>query len=140
MNVHYSSKTDEWGTPPDLFEKLNAEFNFTPDVCATPGRQMVSRYFSPEQDGLAQPWALGEVCWMNPPYGREISKWVKKAHDSRARVVGLLPARTDTAWWHDYVMIGNTEIRFLRGRLKFRDATGQARYPAPFPSAVVIWY
>ena len=132
MNVHFMSKTDEWETPQGFFDKLNTEFGFTLDVCATPKNTKCVRYFSKADDGLRLSWA-DERCWMNPPYGREIGKWMKKAKDSGALVVCLVPARTDTAWWHDYVIKG--EVRFIRGRLKF----GGQKNSAPFPSAVVIF-
>ena len=135
MNVHFMSKTDEWETPRGVFDKLNTEFGFTLDVCATPANAKCIRYFDMAEDGLAQSW-IGYRCWMNPPYGRKIGKWIKKAFESSqngATVVCLIPARTDTAWWHDYVMKG--QIRFIRGRLKF----GGQKNSAPFPSAVVIF-
>lgn len=135
MAVHFSSKTSDWETPQDFFDLLNSEFHFELDVCAKPENAKCPRYFTPEEDGLKQKWT--GVCWMNPPYGREIGRWVKKAYDSAhggATVVCLLPARTDTSWWHDYCMKAD-EIRFIRGRLKF----GGAKHPAPFPSAVVIF-
>lgn len=134
MAVHFSSKTSDWETPQDFFDRLNSEFHFELDVCASPENAKCPRYFTPEEDGLKQKWT--GVCWMNPPYGREIGRWVKKAYESAqegATVVCLLPARTDTSWWHDYCMKG--EIRFIRGRLKF----GGAKHPAPFPSAVVVF-
>lgn len=135
MDVHFSSKTDLWETPQDTFDKLAAEFGpFTLDVCATSDNAKCQRYYTREDDGLAQPW--DGVCWMNPPYGRGIKAWMRKAYEasrSGATVVCLVPARTDTAWWHDYAMKG--QIRFLRGRLKF----GGAANSAPFPSAVVVF-
>lgn len=135
MKVHYSSKTPVWETPQDFFEKLNAEFGITTDVCALAENTKCEQFYSPEQDGLAQDWK--GVCWMNPPYGREIPKWVKKAYDSAiagdATTICLLPARTDTRWWHDYAMKG--EIRFIKGRLRF----GGMKDNAPFPNAVVIF-
>jgi DNA N-6-adenine-methyltransferase (Dam). len=134
MAVHFSSETDEWPTPQDFFDKLNEEFHFTLDVCATPENAKCPRYFTKSENGLLQKWE--GICWMNPPYGREIGQWVKKAYESAiggATVVCLLPARTDTSWWHDYCMKG--EVRFIRGRLKF----GGASENAPFPSAVVIF-
>ena len=133
--VHYSSATDQWATPQDLFDQLAAKYPFTIDVCALPSNAKCRRYFSPEQDGLTQDWN-GEVCWMNPPYGREIKRWMAKAVDEwqkGATVVCLVPSRTDTAWWHDYAMQG--EITFLRGRLKF----GNAKNSATFPSAIVVY-
>lgn len=134
--VMFSSATDLWATPQDFFDNLNAEFNFTTDVCAIPENAKCRYYFTPEIDGLSVAWA--GRCWMNPPYGREIGKWVKKAHDEVKRgvplVVCLLPARTDTKWFHDYIY-GQAEIRFIRGRLKF----GGSKNSAPFPSMVVIF-
>ena len=133
--VMFSSKTDLWETPQDFFEKLDREFGFELDVCALPENAKCSRYFSPMDDGLEQDWT--GVCWCNPPYGREIEKWVKKAYISAiegAPVVMLLPARTDTRWFHDWIY-GKTEIRFIRGRLKF----GGAEYGAPFPNMVVVF-
>jgi phage N-6-adenine-methyltransferase len=134
MAVHFSSETDEWPTPQDFFDRLNEEFHFELDVCATHENAKCPRYFTRRENGLLQQWT--GVCWMNPPYGREIGQWVKKAYESAlggATVVCLLPSRTDTAWWHDYCMKG--EIRFVRGRLKFGDASENA----PFPSAVVVF-
>ena len=128
----FSSKTDMWATPKDFFEKINLEFNFDLDVCAIPENAKCEKFFSPEQDGLKQEW-VGK-CWMNPPYGREIGKWVKKAYESKTLVVALLPARTDTKWFHEYIY-GKAEIRFIKGRLKF----GGSSNSAPFPSMLVIW-
>ena len=132
----FSSRTDEWATPDDFFQKLDDEFHFDLDVCATPENAKCKRYFTKEQDGLKQEWK--GTCWMNPPYGRQISLWVKKALDSArggATVVCLLPARTDTAWWHGYVIAQAAEVRFIRGRLRF----GGSKSNAPFPSAVVVF-
>lgn len=132
----FSSQTDLWATPQAFFDTLNAEFHFDLDVCATPENAKCEQYYSKQQDGLAQKW-LG-TCWMNPPYGREIWKWVKKAHESAnsemATVVCLLPARTDTRWFHDYIY-GKAEIRFVRGRLKF----GDSQNSAPFPSMIAVF-
>jgi phage N-6-adenine-methyltransferase len=115
---------------------LNDEFHFSLDVCATEETAKCRRYFTKEDDALSMEWS--GVCWMNPPYGRKIGVWLKKAYESTisndATVVCLIPARTDTAWWHDYVMKAN-EIRFIRGRLKF----GDAKNSAPFPSAIVVF-
>lgn len=133
--VHFSSESREWSTPQELFDEYNARFCFEIDVCAAPENAKCPRYFTKEDDGLAQEWR--GVCWMNPPYGRGIGAWVRKAFETADRgkgtVVCLLPARTDTSWWHDYAMKG--EIVFLRGRLKF----GGAKNSAPFPSAIVIF-
>jgi phage N-6-adenine-methyltransferase len=135
LAVHFSSKTGLWGTPMSFFAVLNAEFGFTLDVCALPENAKCLRFFSPCDDGLRQSWR--GICWMNPPYGREIRRWVEKAYQSAqqgAVVVCLLPARTDTHWWHTWVMRAD-EVRFVRGRLKF----GDSKNSAPFPSAVVVF-
>ena len=135
MSVHFSSTSDMWETPQPVFDALNLEFGgFTVDVCATEQNAKCIRYFDQAIDGLRQDWC-GNV-WMNPPYGRVIGKWVKKAYESAqggATVVCLLPSRTDTKWWHDYCIKG--EVRFIRGRLKF----GGHKNSAPFPSAIVIF-
>lgn len=133
----FSSATDLWATPQWLFDDFNAEFGFTLDACALPSNAKCAKYFTPEVDGLAQDWS-GEVVWCNPPYGREIGKWVKKcAEESKKNdttVVALLPARTDTKWFHEYIY-HKAEVVFLRGRLKF----GDAKNSAPFPSMIVIF-
>lgn len=133
----FSSNTCEWATPKEFFAEYDREFGFDVDVCALPENAQCDRYFTPEQDGLTQEWE--GTCWMNPPYGRRIGHWIKKAYESSlngATVVCLVPARTDTAWWHDFCMKG--EIRFLRGRIYFEQGNG-ARSAAPFPSAVVVF-
>ena len=143
QSVHFMSLTCEWGTPQGLFDQLDAEFHFTLDVCADAGNTKCVRYFAnpenkvldPTADGLAQSWA-GEVCWMNPPYGLALRRWISKASAEAAMgavVVALVPSRTDTAWWHNHCM--KHEIRFIRRRLKFGGATGYA----PFPSAIVVF-
>jgi site-specific DNA-methyltransferase (adenine-specific) len=136
-DVMFSSKTDLWATPQDFFDELDKEFSFTLDVCALPENAKCKAYYTPEVDGLSQPWP-GRV-WCNPPYGREIGKWVSKAYLSvfsgtADLVVLLLPARTDTRWFHDYIY-QKAEIRFIKGRLKFSGA----RYNAPFPCMVVVF-
>lgn len=133
-NVHFSSKTDLWSTPQDFFDELNKEFNFTLDPCATSDNAKCDKFYTKEDDGLEQDWS-NEVVFMNPPYGREIGKWVEKASKEKAIVVCLVPSRTDTRWWHDYVIEGGAEVRFIKGRLKFGGATNSA----PFPSAVVVF-
>lgn len=134
-DVFASSATCEWATPQELFDRLNAQYHFETDVCATAENAKCGKFYTKEQDGMKQDWR--GVCWMNPPYGKEIGKWMEKAYtESRtagATVVCLVPARTDTAWWHDYAMKGN--ITFLRGRLKF----GGCKNSAPFPSAIVVF-
>ena len=101
-DLMFSSKTDLWETPQDLFDKYNDIYNFETDVCALPENAKCKKYFTPETDGLKQEWK--GVCWCNPPYGREIGKWVEKAVNSFATVVMLLPARTDTKWFHDFCL------------------------------------
>lgn len=133
----YTSNTDEWSTPQHIFDELHREFNFTLDAAASSENAKCKRYYDKQIDGLKQSWA-GETVWCNPPYGRKIGAWMKKAlmesRHPRTTVVMLVRARTDTAWFHDYVY-HRAEIRFLRGRLKF----GGAKYNAPFTSMVVIY-
>jgi phage N-6-adenine-methyltransferase len=136
MSVHFSSKTAEWYTPRDLLAILEKAYGkFTLDPCATAENAVCECFFTKEQDGLSQKW-FGNV-FMNPPYGREIGKWVRKAYEETdgncEQVVCLLPARTDTAWFHDYCAKG--KIEFLRGRLKF----GGSKNSAPFPSMLVVF-
>jgi phage N-6-adenine-methyltransferase len=130
----FSSCRQDWETPFDLFQLLDLEFGFDLDVCATKANAKCPVYFSPDQDSLKQLWR--GTCWMNPPYGRMIARWMAKAYLSSlagATVVCLVPARTDTQWWHEFAMRG--EIRFLEGRLKF----GGQDNSAPFPSAIVVF-
>ena len=137
MDVHYSSKTNEWSTPQAFFDELDKEFNFTLDPCATSENAKCNNYFTVEDDGLKQDWS-NDVVFMNPPYGREIKYWVQKAYEESlkgATVVCLIPARTDTTYWHNYIFGKADDIRFLRGRLKF----GDSKNPAPFPSAIIIY-
>lgn len=137
MEVHYSSKSNEWATPQNLFDELNDEFNFTLDPCATDENAKCSKYFTIEDDGLSKDWS-NDVVFMNPPYGREIKKWIKKAYEESlngATVVCLIPARTDTTYWHDFIFGKANDIRFLKGRLKF----GNSKNSAPFPSAIVVY-
>ncbi|MEE9491240.1 MAG: DNA N-6-adenine-methyltransferase, partial [Dehalococcoidia bacterium] len=131
----FSSGTGDWATPQEFFERLDAEFHFTLDPCATPDNAKCKHFYTLRDNGLAQPWTGAVFC--NPPYGSEIKRWVRKAYreaQAGAAVVCLLPARTDTRWWHGYVMRAH-EIRFVKGRLKF----GGGASSAPFPSAVVIF-
>jgi site-specific DNA-methyltransferase (adenine-specific) len=135
LRVHFSSATDEWATPQWLFDELNARFAFTLDPCATPQNAKCSTYFTRSEDGLVQDWGDNTV-FMNPPYGRAIGQWMKKAYEASrigATVVCLVPARTDTAWWHCYALKG--KYRFLRGRLRFEGG----KHSAPFPSAIVVF-
>ena len=137
LDVMYKSTKHDWGTPQALFDLLDREFNFSTDVCATAANAKVPRYYTPEQNALAQRWR--GVCWMNPPYGREIGKWLAHAFaaaQSGATVVALVPARTDTHWWWSYCRYA--EVRLLRGRLKFEDGSNKPSC-APFPSAIVVF-
>lgn len=133
----FTSNTPEWETPQDLFDSLNAEFAFELDVCATFENNKCPKYFDIKEDGLKQNWRnWGGYKWMNPPYGREIGKWVERA-SIMGKTVALLPARTDTRWFHDYIYNKlKVEIRFIKGRLKFGGSTNSA----PFPSMIVIFY
>lgn len=134
-SVHFQSQTAEWATPQDLFDSLNHEFNFLLDVCATAENAKCARFFTKKENGLVQPWV--GTCFCNPPYGSQIRHWIEKAFRSSqegATVVLLLPARTDTQYWHDYVTRAS-EIRFLKGRLRF----GGSPNSAPFPSAIVVF-
>jgi len=129
----FSSVRLDYSTPRAFYQALDAEFAFAVDVCADNSNAKCSHYY-PGGSGLLLNWE--SPAYMNPPYGRQVVKWVEKAYQESRRgntVVALLPARTDTRWWHDYVMKAD-EIRFVRGRLHFDD-----RGPAPFPSCVVIW-
>lgn len=137
MSVHFSSKSNEWTTPQYLFDELNDEFNFTLDPCATDENAKCSKYFTIEDDGLSKDWS-NDVVFMNPPYGREIKHWIKKAYEESlkgATVVCLIPARTDTTYWHVFIFDKADDIRFLKGRLKF----GNGKNSAPFPSAIVVY-
>lgn len=129
----FTSTTDEWATPQYLFDALDKEFHFELDVCANHENHKCAKYFTKTDDGLSMPWG-GVTIWCNPPYGREIGKWVAKCVDHPGTAVMLLPARTDTRWFHDYIY-NKAEIRFIKGRLKF----GDSKNSAPFPSMVVIF-
>jgi len=142
----FSNKNNAWCTPRDFFNKLNQEFNFTLDPCCLPKSALCKKFYTPDDDGLKQSWD-NEVVFCNPPYGRELGKWVKKASESRGgQVVMLIPARTDTRYFHDYIyQKENVEIRFIKGRLKFIDMDyigkeeDRKMSPAPFPSMIVIF-
>lgn len=133
--VIFSSKRADWATPQALFDELNREFGFTLDVAADDTNAKCARYYTQVDDGLLSPWS--GVVWCNPPYGPCVGDWVEKAYREAGRGVTsvlLLPARTDTAWFHAYVL-NKADIRFVRGRLKFSDGRGSA----PFPSMIVIF-
>jgi len=133
----FTSITDDWETPQYLFDELNAEFHFNLDACATEKNAKCKGYYTKEQDGLSQKW--DDRTWCNPPYGKQIGMWVKKAAEESIKgklIVMLIPARTDTKWFHDYIYNKcGVEVRFLKGRLKF----GASKNSAPFPSMVVIF-
>lgn len=140
MSVHYASERMDWGTPPGFFGRIQRLFALDLDVAATAHNALCARFYGVGgelEDGLSAPW--DGRCWMNPPYGREISKWTARAAERTSIatpiVVGLVPARTDTRWWHDSVMPYADEIILVRGRLRFVGAPASA----PFPSAVVVW-
>jgi site-specific DNA-methyltransferase (adenine-specific) len=133
----FSSESMEWTTPQAFFDELNREFNFTLDPASSENNHKCKKYYTMNDDGLQQNWQ-GEVVFLNPPYGRTLRLWVEKAYiESRkpnTTVVMLIPARTDTSYFHDFIL-NKAEIRFLRGRLKF----GGSKDSAPFPSMVVVY-
>jgi site-specific DNA-methyltransferase (adenine-specific) len=136
MMKQFTNQDPTWETPQWLFDLISEEFGFTLDVCSNHENAKCEKHFTVDDNGLAQSWSE-HTCWMNPPYGRDVRKWCKKAYEESiggALVVGLVPARVDTGWWFDYC-INAAEIRFIRGRLRFGDSNSNA----PFPSAVVIW-
>jgi len=139
QGIMFSSKSNEWATPQDFYNQLDAEFGFTLDPCASQSTAKCSSFYTADDDGLSKDWG-GQTVFMNPPYGRKIGNWIQKAYEegekSNTRVVALIPARTDTKYWHNYCMKA-TEIRFVKGRLKF--GQGNTKNSAPFPSAVVVF-
>ena len=134
----FSSDKNFWETPQKLFDELDAEFHFTLDAAASDSNHKCARYFTQNDDGLRQNWG-GETVFCNPPYGRNIAAWVIKCWQEAKQpgtiVVMLIPARTDTRYFHDFIYHQATEIRFIKGRLKF----GGQNNPAPFPSMVVVF-
>jgi phage N-6-adenine-methyltransferase len=152
-SIHFTSESNEWSTPQDLFDRLNEEFKFTLDAAATPENAKCEKFFTYIENGLAQSWR-GERVWLNPPYGSDLGRWVEKAvFDSSEVTVMLVPARTDTQWWSlfwDYDKhraAEGCEVRFLKGRLKFgggkqmrrsRQQSSCSEKDAPFASAIVI--
>jgi len=142
-DVMFSSKSNEWGTPINLFNKLNSKFNFTLDPCCTINNKKCEKYFTIETNGLNQSWK-DEIVFCNPPYGRQIGKWVAKAYNECTKfgttIVMLIPSRTDTKWFHSYIY-NKFQIMFIAGRLKFEneDNTNLKLMPAPFPSMLVLF-
>ena len=134
----FSSNSNEWATPQKFFDELNAEFGFTLDPCATDKNHKCPLYFTQTANGLLQNWG-GQRVFCNPPYGRAIGTWVRKCYEEAQKpdtlVVMLIPARTDTAYFHDYIYHKAKEVRFIRGRLHFNESP----QGAPFPSMVVIF-
>jgi phage N-6-adenine-methyltransferase len=139
FRVLFSAVDNTHTTPPAVLKAIHDEFKPELDVCATKETAVCSQYLSPEVDGLAQKWS--GICWMNPPYGKELPQWMEKAMVSAqqdgATVICLVPARTDTRWWHDFALKAS-EIRFIKGRLKFGHPNSKG-HAAPFPSALVIF-
>jgi site-specific DNA-methyltransferase (adenine-specific) len=139
-NGRYNGNGRTWETPPEVFEPLHAEYHFTLDVCAQAGTNKVPLFYDEKLNGLLHPWDR-ERCFMNPPYGREIYAWTRKAREESklgALVVGLLPASTDLAWWHDDVL-GHAEIiKWYKGRIRFLTG-GPYRASGFFPSVAVLW-
>lgn len=138
--VVFSHEWEEWETPQRFFDALDVEFHFGIDVCASADNAKCKNFFSIKDDGLSQNWGGYGTIWCNPPYGRQISCWIRKALEESKQgntTVMLIPARTDTQWFHDYVYQNpDVELRFVRGRLKF----GGAQNSAPFPSMVLIFH
>src|SRR5947209_845383 len=134
--VLFSSDSEEWATPPSLFEKLDRRYHFTLDPCATPENALCPTYFTKEDDGLQQDWK-DHRCFVNPPYGRQMRAWARKCFEAAqagALVVLLAHARVDTRWYHEWVE-GKAKVTFLRGRLRFGDAESSA----PFPSMLAVY-
>lgn len=141
MDVHFSSATNEWATPQALYDWLNEIFGFTLDPCCTKATAKCRKFYTIKEDGLKQDWQ-NEVVFMNPPYGREIGHWVKKAYQEassgRCKVVCLIPARTDTRWWYKYCTQAKA-IMFFVGRVKFECNGKPSGISAPFPSCAVVF-
>lgn len=132
----YSSDRMDWETPQDLFDELDSEFHFTLDPCADDNNHKCAIYFTKDDDGLSKDWGTHRV-FCNPPYGREIGEWVKKCSEHNGIAVMLIPARTDTKWFHQYIYNKfGVSVRFLKGRLKF----GGSSNSAPFPSMIVLFW
>lgn len=142
-DVLWSSKNMCWGTPQWLYDLLDNEFNFVLDAAADYGTNKCEMFFTPKDDAIKKSWDVGGSVYCNPPYGRQLQRFVKKAWEESTKtnypIVLLIPARTDTRWFHDYI-IGKAEIRFIKGRLRFLNEEGEeAKENAPFPSMIVIY-
>jgi phage N-6-adenine-methyltransferase len=147
LKIHYSSKSDEWETPKNLFDLLNKEFSFDLDAAATKENTLCDHFFTIEDDALTKDWSDYKNVWCNPPYGKLIGKFIKKGFEESQKgctVVFLIPARVDTKWWHQYCAL--SECRFIKGRLKFQNRTFPSWRadgifkisPANFPSAIIV--
>tara|TARA_Y100000004_G_scaffold14032_1_gene14966 strand:- start:7462 stop:7968 length:507 start_codon:yes stop_codon:yes gene_type:complete len=137
MEVHYSSKDTTWRTPKRLYDRLNREFGFELDAAASKQNALCDRYYTEEDDALNLSWESPGAVWLNPPYGRVIGKWMEKAvceANKGSRIVSLVPARTDTLWWHESAMKAS-EVRLVKGRVRFVGAS----HGAPFPSAILVF-
>jgi len=137
MKVHFSSKSNEWNTPDDLYNILYKEFNFTLDPCTNGENNKCEKFYTEKENGLIHDWSK-DIVFMNPPYGRQIRQWVEKAYNESlkgSKVVCLIPSRTDTKYWHDFIFNKASEVRFIKGRLKF----GDSKNSAPFPSAIIVY-
>ena len=132
LDIMYHHNSDEWETPQDLYDELDREFHFTLDPCCSEENRKCTKYFTKAENGLMQSWG-GQTVFCNPPYS-QAAQWVEKAAGENATTVMLLPARTDTRWFHEYIY-HHAEIRFIKGRLKFSGAKNSA----PFPSMIVIF-
>ncbi|MCV6045563.1 DNA N-6-adenine-methyltransferase [Enterococcus faecalis] len=139
-DLHFSSEKEDWETPQNIFDELNKKYQFDIDVAASIQNTKLPNYFTKQDNALCQKWDGNVFC--NPPYGRELRKWLEKGYKEFLRnkertIVFLIPARTDTSYWHDFIF-GKADIQFLRGRLKF-EINGEGGNPAPFPSAIVVY-
>jgi len=141
QKLMFSSNSAEWSTPQDFYERLNNRFQFDLDPCCTKETSKCEEFYTEEDDGLTKSWS-GKRVFMNPPYGRGIDKWIEKAYKEgqklNTQVVCLIPARTDTKYWHKFCMKAS-EIYFVKGRLHFENKGAEQTNAAPFPSAVVIF-
>lgn len=133
----FSSKNQSWETPKEIFEELNKDFSFTLDPCCTDKTAKCTKYYTEKEDGLKQDWSK-DIVFVNPPYGKDISKWILKCYEESLRgatIVLLIPSRTDTKYQHNIIFEYSKVICFIQGRLKF----GNSKNSAPFPSQLVIF-
>lgn len=138
----FSSNNDDWETPNTLFNSIDRQYHFVADLAASPKNAKCKQFFAKSDNALLQDWSqYSGSKWLNPPYGRQIGKWVKKAYESSKEnsdpIVMLLPARTDTRYWHDYIF-GKASVEFIKGRIKF-EHDGASIGTAPFPSAIIVY-